>query len=206
MLKIKSKIGRAIRSIQEKKLLRAYPQLNAAFSIDSNLSVLERVCLYNLAQNKQRVLEIGSYLGASACCFGLGMKDSPSDKMLFCVDTWNNDSMTEGNWDTYSDFVENTQEFDSYVIPVRGFSTEVVNEVASRTSYLDLLFIDGDHTYAGVKADWEAYKSFLQPSSIVILHDSAWAEGVMRVIEEDVKPVVSDFDSSLNMWWGTIKK
>jgi predicted O-methyltransferase YrrM len=205
MLKIKSKIGRAITSIQEKKLILTYPELNKAFSVDSSLSVIERVRLYRLAQNKQRVLEIGSYVGASACCFGLGMKDSAPEKMLFCVDTWNNDSMTEGHWDTYSEFAKNTQEFDAFVIPVRGFSTEVVHTVASQTSYLDLLFIDGDHTYEGVKADWEAYKSFLQPNSIVVFHDSAWAEGVMRVIEEDVKPVVSEFDASLNMWWGTIK-
>lgn len=39
-------------------------------------------------------------------------------------------------------------------------------------SNLDLLFIDGDHTYAGVKADFEMYSPFVK-RGIVALHDIA---------------------------------
>ena len=90
-------------------------------------------------------------------------------------------------------------------MPIGGFSTDVVEQVAGQTKHLDLLFIDGDHSYEGVKADWEAYKHFLKPGSIIVFHDWGWAEGVKRVIEEDVKPLISHFDSLPNMWWGTIK-
>ena len=69
----------------------------------------------------------------------------------------------------------------------------------------DVLFIDGDHSYEGAKNDWDAYKNFLHPGSVVIFHDYGWAEGVKRVIEEDAKPVTSDYGSLPNLWWGTIR-
>tara|TARA_R110000868_G_scaffold250790_2_gene507548 strand:- start:461 stop:1081 length:621 start_codon:yes stop_codon:yes gene_type:complete len=36
---------------------------------------------------------------------------------------------------------------------------------------LDLLFIDGDHTYEGVKSDFYQYKSLVKPNGIIALHD-----------------------------------
>lgn len=36
---------------------------------------------------------------------------------------------------------------------------------------LDILFIDGDHTYEGVKEDWETYSPFVREDGIVVFHD-----------------------------------
>lgn len=36
---------------------------------------------------------------------------------------------------------------------------------------LDFLFIDGDHSYDGVKADFEDYSPLVRPGGIVALHD-----------------------------------
>lgn len=36
---------------------------------------------------------------------------------------------------------------------------------------LDLLFIDGDHTYDGVKADYELYSGFVKPGGVIAFHD-----------------------------------
>lgn len=36
---------------------------------------------------------------------------------------------------------------------------------------LDLLFIDGDHSYEGVKADFESYRSLVRPGGIIAFHD-----------------------------------
>lgn len=38
---------------------------------------------------------------------------------------------------------------------------------------VDLLFIDGDHTYDGVKKDWEMYSPLVRPGGIVVFHDIA---------------------------------
>jgi cephalosporin hydroxylase len=44
---------------------------------------------------------------------------------------------------------------------------------ALRGAPLDLLLIDGDHTYEGVKQDFEMYSPFVKPGGIVALHDIA---------------------------------
>lgn len=182
-----------------------HPKLRVANSITSHLTFDERRALYELARGKKRILEIGSYLGASATCFAAAAKKHEGVK-IFCIDTWNNDAMTEGKKDTFQQFSDNTKPFKDYIVPVRGFSTEVVDKISQQTDYLDLLFIDGDHSYEGAKADWDAYRKFLRKGSIVVFHDIGWAEGVVRVVEEDAKPLVSNFGSLPNLWWGTIER
>jgi predicted O-methyltransferase YrrM len=36
---------------------------------------------------------------------------------------------------------------------------------------VDLLYIDGDHSYEGVKADFENYKRFCRPGTLIAFHD-----------------------------------
>jgi predicted O-methyltransferase YrrM len=36
---------------------------------------------------------------------------------------------------------------------------------------VDFLFIDGDHTYDGVRRDWESYGEMVRPGGLVALHD-----------------------------------
>lgn len=181
--------------------------LYPGFSIRSHMTLSERLALYFLAVkgNQNICLEIGSYEGASAYFISAGLAKKNQSGKLYCIDTWNNDAMTEGHRDTYAEFTKNTAPYAGYVVPVRGYSTQVVEQIAGQIEQINLLFIDGDHSYEGVKADWDAYKSFLKPGSVVVFHDWGWAEGVKQVIEEEVKPVVAQFDSLPNMWWGTIK-
>jgi predicted O-methyltransferase YrrM len=188
------------------RLKKKFPALNHAFQIATHLTLQERCQLYLLAVDTKAILEIGSYIGASACCFGAAMKSRKKDGKIYCIDTWNNDAMTEGCRDTWEEFQKNTASYKEYIIPIRGFSTNVVSEVASHIKTIDLLFIDGDHSYEAVKSDWDSYKMFLKEGSIVVFHDYGWAEGVNRVIIEEVKPLVSSMNSLPNMWWGTINK
>jgi cephalosporin hydroxylase len=49
----------------------------------------------------------------------------------------------------------------------------------------DVIIIDGDHTYAGVRADYENYVRFLNPGGFLILHDSALVElGIKQLFDE----------------------
>lgn len=42
---------------------------------------------------------------------------------------------------------------------------------------LDFLFIDGDHSYEGVKQDFEFYSKFVKPGGIIAFHDIVKIEG-----------------------------
>ncbi len=62
-----------------------------------------------------------------------------------------------------------------HVTCIAGDSHEaaVYSDVASLLGddRLDVLFIDGDHTYAGVKADFEIYCGFVRPGGLIGFHD-----------------------------------
>ena len=178
-------------------------KLTRSFSVASHLTYSERSKLLKLSRNRASIVEIGSYTGASACCFGAALKEQGAGKLI-CIDTWNNDAMTEGCRDTWGEFQDNTIEYKNFIMPIRGFSTDVVEAVRKITRRIDLLFIDGDHSYSAVKADWDTYKNFLVPGSIVIFHDYGWAAGVRRLVHEDVMDLVSNNESLPNMWWGQI--
>jgi predicted O-methyltransferase YrrM len=206
-MSFKSMVGEQIQKLRTKfyigNIVRKHPELKTAFSITSHLTPEERYTLFTLAKNRKNILEIGSYIGCSAACFGAAIQHSGG--RIFCIDTWQNDGMSEGGRDTNQEFKSNTKKFSTLITPVRGYSTEVVDEVRKLTPWLDLLFIDGDHSYEGAKGDWETYKGFLSPGSVVVCHDSGWAEGVQRVIREDIQPKVSSYDSLPNLWWGVVK-
>jgi cephalosporin hydroxylase len=44
-------------------------------------------------------------------------------------------------------------------------------EEALHGSPLDVLYIDGDHSYEGVKADFNMYSSLVRPGGLIIFHD-----------------------------------
>jgi predicted O-methyltransferase YrrM len=150
-------------------------------------------------------VEIGSYLGASSCFIAAGIEKSANGGKLYCIDTWKNDTMTEGKQDTYKDFLKNTSKYKNIIVPIRGFSEEAVRSSQLEKKNIDFLFIDGDHSYTGCKSDWNLFFPLLKKGAIVIFHDSGWAEGVQRVIREEVLPLVKRQDSMPNMWWGWVE-
>lgn len=56
---------------------------------------------------------------------------------------------------------------------------------------LDFLFIDGDHTYEGVRQDYEMYAPLVRPGGLIGFHDIAYTEGVTRLWNE-VRPSYAD--------------
>ena len=54
---------------------------------------------------------------------------------------------------------------------------------------IDLLFIDGDHSYKGVIRDYEAYKNFVKLSGFIVFDNY----GALDVWQE-VETAVSDID------------
>jgi len=57
---------------------------------------------------------------------------------------------------------------------------------------LDVLFIDGDHSYEGVKKDFELYSQFVRPGGIIIFHD--------------IVPHIKDPTCKVNVFWNELKQ
>jgi predicted O-methyltransferase YrrM len=127
-------------------------------------------------------LEIGSYLGASACYLAAGIAEVGGH--LFCVDTWRNETMPDGVRDTFAEFQVNTHGVRRCITAVRKSSGELSK--ADIQIPLSLVFIDGDHAYACVKHDFERVQDWTAESGIVAFHDFANRdyEGVSRVVGE----------------------
>lgn len=59
---------------------------------------------------------------------------------------------------------------------------------------LDFIFIDGDHSYEGVKKDFELYSTILNEKGIIVLHDTDKKFEETLVITEDEKNDFHSFD------------
>ncbi|TWU41185.1 hypothetical protein Q31b_26240 [Novipirellula aureliae] len=188
-----------------KSLRYATQGLWKASKVQTHLTEEEKWQLATLAERKGGVVvEVGSYVGASACFIAAGLSRSTNARnaKLYCVDTWKNDAMTEGARDTFSDFMTNTQKFSHLIQTMRGRSSEVASQFHQD---IDILFLDGDHSYEAVKADWYAWSPFLKENSIAIFHDFGWATGVKTVIEEEVKKVAREEHIMPNMYWAVME-
>jgi len=184
------------------------PSLSRLFAVSTHLTDRERITLYALARvcsggskGQVNIVEIGSYLGASASFLAAGLRNE-SDK-VFCIDTWENDAMSEGQRDTYAEFLDNIADYRERIAPLKGWSHDasVLDEVRAKVGRIDLLFIDGDHSHEGVLRDWQLYSPFLAPGSIVAMHDIGWARGVQQVVAEEIRPRVRNEHRLPNLWW-----
>jgi predicted O-methyltransferase YrrM len=189
------------------------PSVRGLFDIQTHLTDREKLALFQIARNASKdraqpisIVEVGAYLGASSAFLAAGLAGGRGQ--VLCIDTWNNDTMSEGGRDTMREFVANTMRFAAVIHPVRGWSTdaEVVDEVARRAGEIDVLFIDGDHSYDGAIADWNTYAPLLAPDAIVAMHDIGWADGVQRVVADYIRPRVVRERRLPNLWWGQLGK
>lgn len=157
--------------------------LSQAKQIHTHMTSRELNTLYDLAATCgkfAKVLEIGSYLGASSCYLAAALANL--DGHLFCVDTWENQTMPEGEYDTFSEFNNNTKALIQYITPIRKNSRDLVE--ADIKHPLNLVFIDGDHSYTAVKNDYEKVAHWIVDGGALAFHDCIHFEGVSRTIGE----------------------
>jgi hypothetical protein len=59
---------------------------------------------------------------------------------------------------------------------------------------IDLLFIDGDHSYEGVKKDFKLYSQLLTENGVIVLHDTDDEYEKTLIVSEDSKKDYHRFD------------
>lgn len=60
---------------------------------------------------------------------------------------------------------------DFHFLQENSQTDETLDKVKSICPQFDFIFIDGDHTYEGVKRDFELYKDLLSPRGYIAFHD-----------------------------------
>ena len=118
-------------------------------------------------------VEIGSARGKSACFIGMALKENGRGK-LYAIDphtttAWNDDQSVE----TLSVLQSNITQLglDNQVSILRTTSEEAARQW---TRSIDFIFIDGDHSYEGVKRDWELFLPHIKPFGLAVFHDTIW--------------------------------
>lgn len=118
-------------------------------------------------------VEIGSARGLSACYIGLALKQLGNGK-LYAIDPHTKTSWNDyESIDTYKIMKKNLHTFrvENYVEIIREYS-EKAAEICNQP--IDMIFIDGDHSYDGVRRDWELFVPRVREFGIVVFHDTLW--------------------------------
>jgi len=126
------------------------------------------------------VLEIGSYLGASACYLSAGLFGR--NGTLYCVDTWTNETMPGGFKDTFGEFKKNLAPVLSMIHPIRKHSGELMSQDIQTP--IHLAFIDGDHSYQTTIADFQVVSPLMADEGFIALHDTRSFSGVSKALGE----------------------
>ncbi len=174
--------------------------LRAADKIATDMTGDEKIAIYRLVRElkPQVIVEVGSYLGASSSFMAQAAIGTNPNCRLHCIDTWQNDAMPEGSRDTFAEFTHNTLRYQSVIHAIRKRSDDAARNFNEK---IDLLFIDGDHEYEGVKLDWDCWSPHLKDNATIVLHDIGWATGVQRLVEESIAPRSSRTHRLPNLVW-----
>ncbi len=155
------------------------------FEVSGYLHELEGRFLYWLARRVPPgglALEVGSFKGKSSGFLAAGL---PTGARLACVDTWQNDAMPyDARGDVLAEFKANLRAYEDRVEICRGRSSAVA---AGWHRPIDLLFVDGEHSYEGCSGDLKAWTRFVSPGGWIALHDSS-EEGVRSAIDQFFPP------------------
>lgn len=125
----------------------------------------------------ETIVDLGVDFGFSTFCFAL-----PGLGHVYGVDAFEGDEHA-GFRNTYHDVLRNREELglDNLTI-IRGRFADVAK---GWTKDIDILHIDGRHTYEAVSEDFGSWKSFVKPSGVVLFHDTCVERfGVRRLFDE----------------------
>lgn len=131
------------------------------------------------------IVEIGSFKGRSTLALAT-IAERLGLEPVVSIDPHNSPSPTDPGGDSYAAFLDGLKAsgLEAMVESHRATSRTVA---ANWNRPIRLLWIDGDHTYAGAREDLTLYAPFLGEGSIVALHDTLhFFEGPIRVFVEDV--------------------
>lgn len=158
------------------EFLRGFRLGAVNFGIAQVESEIIRVCELVEREQAERVLEIGTNAGGTLFLF---CRAARADAHLVSIDLPYQPALDHPNG--YLGYPESER------LVMRAFARRGQRvSLLQRDSHdpktvekvrraldgpIDFLFIDGDHSYEGVRADWELYSPLVRPGGLVAFHD-----------------------------------
>ena len=122
-------------------------------------------------------VELGTHSGNSYAAFAQAVQMAGLSTAAYAVDSWRGDAQAGfydeavfEEWSTYHD-----RHFRSFSRLIRSTFEDAVQHFPDGS--IDLLHIDGCHTYEAASSDYERWLPKLSQSSVVVLHDINVREG-----------------------------
>lgn len=162
----------------------------------------EQELLKRYAQSSKLIAEIGVFEGVNTVSFA---QHSPSTARIYAIDPFFKGAMGI-NYGKYiaRSLLRRSKVMDK-VLFVEGLSWNVADKVADN---LDLIFIDGDHSFEGVKKDFEIYNQKLAERGVIIFHDArvfenGWTKedwGPVQLVNKEIRTskawkIIEELDS-----------
>ncbi len=118
---------------------------------------LEQLLLIFNDLNPQRVLEIGTWHGGTLWHWLQGGRTVVSvDDTMFEADDWKQWATDAGS--------------DLHLIQGFSYDPHIIEQVESFGPF-QFLFIDAEHTYEAVRADYDNYRALVEPGGVIAFHD-----------------------------------
>ena len=123
------------------------------------------------AQRPRLLVELGAYNGLSFFGFCQAVVEHDFECLCYAVDTWEGDKHTDQYDDSiFKDVQQHAREnYRGFTYLMRMLFNDALQHFKDES--IDLLHIDGLHTYEAVREDFENWYPKVAPGGIVLFHD-----------------------------------
>jgi predicted O-methyltransferase YrrM len=133
----------------------------------------ESACLLGHAAGKKRLAEIGVWEGGTTRRLRGVMAP---DATLVAIDPYP-PGRSGLNYQKFIAAAEVAAVRNGTVVWLRQTGAEAARAPGVLAAPFDFVFVDGNHTYEGLRQDWEGWSPLIEPGGIIALHDSLLPEG-----------------------------
>jgi len=135
---------------------------------ETQTTLLERACLVKHAKGRLRLAEIGVWHGVTTRLLRQAMAQQG---ILFAIDPFLKGRIGF----SFQKIIAQTEvvkEWNGTVRWLRMTGQLAASQKEIRLAPIDFLFIDGDHSFEGIRGDWETWSPLISKGGVVALHDS----------------------------------
>lgn len=123
------------------------------------------------ALRPRKIVELGTHNAVAYFTFCQSVQEHNLDTLCYAVDTWRGEehagTYDESVYEEVSEF--NREHFPGFSYLMRMYFSEALPHFEDES--IDLLHIDGMHTYEAVRDDYFAWEPKVSPGGIVLFHD-----------------------------------